>query len=89
MMPIITIRIAQSSDAERITELCHHLGYPTSLEAVKQRYQSFQTNHQHVVYVALADEAVVGWVHGHVCDLLITPPQILILGLVVDEQHRG
>lgn len=89
MVPIITIRIAQSSHAERIPELCHQLGYPTASEAIKQRYQTIQTNHQYVVYVALVDEAVVGWVHGQVRELLITPPQILILGLVVDEQHRG
>jgi GNAT superfamily N-acetyltransferase len=89
MIPIITIRIAQSSDAERIAELCHQLGYPTASEAVRQRSQTIQANPQHVFYVALVDEEVVGWVHGHLCDLVITPPQIIVLGLVVDEHHRG
>jgi GNAT superfamily N-acetyltransferase len=89
MTPTITVRISQPEDAESIATLCHQLGYPTSPEAVKQRCQSMQANDQHIVYVALVNEAVVGWVHGHVCDLVITPPQILILGLVVDEHHRG
>jgi N-acetylglutamate synthase-like GNAT family acetyltransferase len=89
MSPTITIRIAQSRDAENIAKLCHQLGYPTSSEAVQQRCQTIQANNCHIIYVAIANEEVVGWVHGHLCDLVITPPQIIILGLVVDAQHRG
>jgi GNAT superfamily N-acetyltransferase len=89
MSPTITIRIAQSRDAENIAKLCHQLGYPTSTEALQQRFQTIQANDHHIIYVALVNEAIVGWVHSHLCDLVMTPPQIVILGLVVDEQHRG
>lgn len=89
MTPTITVRIAQPEDAGSIATLCGQLGYPTSPEAVAQRCQRMQANNQHIVYVALANANVVGWVHGHLCDLVITAPQILILGLVVDKHHRG
>jgi GNAT superfamily N-acetyltransferase len=87
--PAIAVRVAQTQDAEPIAALCHQLGYPSSPEAVKQRYLQIQADVQHIVYVALVNETIVGWVHGHLCELMITSPQILILGLIVDEQHRG
>jgi GNAT superfamily N-acetyltransferase len=86
----IIIRLAQSKDAEPVAMMCHALGYPTSPEQAVQRLQKLQTNHQDVVYVALQNsETVVGWVHGHICNLVITSPLVLIHGLIVDSNYRG
>jgi predicted N-acetyltransferase YhbS len=86
----ITVRLAQRNDAERIALLCHELGYPTSHEEVEQRIQKVQTNNQHIVYVAILESGdVIGWIHGHICELVITSPQVMILGLIVDQNYRG
>jgi GNAT superfamily N-acetyltransferase len=89
MTPEITVRVAKNQDAEPISALCNQLGYSSLPEAVEQRYLQIQANDQHIVYVALVNETIVGWIQGHFCELMITSPQILILGLIVDEQHRG
>ncbi|MBW4551454.1 MAG: GNAT family N-acetyltransferase [Aphanocapsa sp. GSE-SYN-MK-11-07L] len=86
----ITIRKAQNQDAERIAVLCQQLDYQASPQAVLTRLQHMQQDEQHVIYVAdLGSERVVGWVHAHVCDSVVMPPQALLLGLVVDQKYRG
>jgi GNAT superfamily N-acetyltransferase len=86
----ITVRFAQRNDAERIAVLCHELGYPNSHEEVEQRIQQILKNNQHVVYVALLKSGdVIGWIHGHLCELVITSPQVMILGLIIARNYRG
>ena len=85
----VIIRLARARDAERISVLCHQLGYPASREEVQRRLNQIQQDEQHAVYVAeLADGYVVGWVHVYVCQLVVTDPQAEIGGLVVDEGYR-
>jgi GNAT superfamily N-acetyltransferase len=89
---LITIRKAQNQDAERIAVLCQQLDYQASAQVVLTRLQQMQQDQQHVIYIYVADlgsEPVVGWAHAHICDLVIMPPQALLLGLVVDQSHRG
>ena len=83
------IRLAWAEDAERIAVLCQQLGYPASQEEVQRRLNQIQQDEQHAVYVAeLPDGRVVGWVHVHVCQLVVADPQAEIGGLVVDEGYR-
>jgi GNAT superfamily N-acetyltransferase len=84
-----TIRLARAEDAERIAILCQQLGYPASQEEVRRRLNQIQQDEQHAVYVAeLPDRRMVGWVHVHVCQLLVADPQAEVGGLVVDEGYR-
>jgi GNAT superfamily N-acetyltransferase len=82
-------RVAELEDAEPIAVLCEQLGYPTSTEEVRDRLLVIKNDEEHVVYVAqLASGAVVGWIHAHICNLVITPPQALLLGIVVERSQR-
>jgi N-acetylglutamate synthase-like GNAT family acetyltransferase len=92
-MPIerdrIIVRLANFQDAQAITSLCKQLGYEATVVEIQQRLNKIQSNENHVMYVAtLETDKVVGWIHSHLCDLVIMPTQALILGLVVDENYR-
>ncbi len=83
------IRLACLEDVERISLLCEQLGYSATFEDIKHRLCLLQQDETHVVYVAsLTNKFVVGWVHAHESHLVIMPPQVLVLGLVVDEHYR-
>lgn len=84
----VTIRLASAGDVERIAALCQQLGYPSSHEQVRRRLRQLQ-DEGHAVYVAeQSDGYVVGWVHVHTRELVVTDRQAEIEGLVVDESHR-
>lgn len=88
--PTVAIRLAQSGDSDRITQLCHQLGYAESIEAVQQRLDQLQqTQHSNVVYVAeTAAAGVIGWIHLYICQLLTSDRVGVIGGLVVDAEFR-
>ncbi|NJP10649.1 MAG: GNAT family N-acetyltransferase [Leptolyngbyaceae cyanobacterium RU_5_1] len=88
----VTVRPATIEDADSLAVLCSQLGYPSAPSDIDSRLQDLQAKHDHIVYVAhLRDGRVVGWSHAHQCHLVIAPPQILVLGLIVDANyhHRG
>jgi GNAT superfamily N-acetyltransferase len=83
-----SIRIATVNDADRMAHLCTQLGYPTDAEDMRKRIAETQQQH-HIVFVAdSADQPVVGWIHAHVCHLIISSPLVVIFGLVVDDPFR-
>ncbi len=84
------IRRATLADAERIAELCHQLGYPSSQTAVEQRLKNIQQEKTHAVCVAeRSDGKVAGWIHVYVCPHLQVDLQAEIGGLIVDESDRS
>jgi len=86
---MIKIRLARTEDVERITALGEQLGYPSSPEQVRQRFQQIQHRDDHAVYVAeRADGRLVGWVHVFIRQLLVADLHVEIGGLVVDEAHH-
>lgn len=86
----VTIRVAEAEDAECIAVLCEQLGYPTSIEEVRERLLAIQNDEKHIVYVAqLASGSVIGWIHAHACISVTTPPHALVLGLVVERAERS
>ena len=85
----ITIRLARTADTERIAELCHQLGYPSSPEEVQRRLRQIRQGASHAVFVAeRLNGTVVGWVHVHVRPLVVADLQAEIGGLVVSEDYR-
>jgi GNAT superfamily N-acetyltransferase len=85
----ISIRLASTRDAERISALCLQLGYTASQEEVEQRLHRIQQEDEHAVYVArTSGEYVVGWVHVLIYHLLESPAEAEVGGLVVDENCR-
>ena len=85
----VSIRLASTRDAERISALCLQLGYPASQEEVEQRLHRVQQEDEHAVYGAqTSGEYVVGWVHVLIYHLLVSPAEAEVGGLVVDENCR-
>jgi GNAT superfamily N-acetyltransferase len=86
----VTIRPATLDDCEPIARLSEQLGYPTTREQTQQRLQGIIThNRDHIVYVAVSHDTVIGWIHALVHPSLLTDTAAEIAGLVVDEQHRS
>lgn len=86
----IVIRPALFEDAESIAMLCTQLGYSAARSQVEQRLNILNSNEHHVIYVAtLPTNEVVAWIHAHRCDLIIMPPQAIVLGVVVDKNYRN
>lgn len=87
---LIAIRPACPQDAESIAMLCTQLGYRATRSQIEQRLNTLDSNEHHVIYVAaLPTDKAIGWIHAHRCDLIIMPPQTLVLGLVVEENYRN
>ncbi|MGE5657452.1 MAG: GNAT family N-acetyltransferase [Actinomycetota bacterium] len=84
----VKIRQAEIKDAERIANLCEQLGYSVKHSQIEQCLSKIKEDDSHILYVASANESVIGWVQGHICDLIIAPTHLLILGLVVDRDYR-
>jgi GNAT superfamily N-acetyltransferase len=77
-------------DVERITTLCHQLGYSTSAPEVARRFQQIEQDSRHAVFVAerSGNNYVIGWLHAQLCQLLDCDLQVEVCGLVIDEGYR-
>jgi GNAT superfamily N-acetyltransferase len=85
----VIIRTAEIKDAERIAILADQLGYSVTNQQAKERIDKIQNNGNHVLYVASLDNGdVIGWVHAYICDSIVIQTPALLLGLVVDQDHR-
>jgi N-acetylglutamate synthase-like GNAT family acetyltransferase len=86
----ITIRLAKLEDAEALAKLAEQLGYPSTGEQVRRRFEILaEKSDENAVFVAEADGKTLGWVHVHLYSLLVDDPETEIGGLVVDESVRG
>lgn len=84
----IHLRPMTLTDTDAVCLLTDQLGYPSSAEAMQQRIAAVLDHPDHCLYVALADERVVGWIHGFHTLTLESGPFVAIAGLVVDENSR-
>ena len=86
----VTIRAMRIDDAERVADLSGQLGYPSSVEEIRQRFREITSNPQHGFFVAeISNGEVVGWIHMYACNLMVDDRRVEIWGLVVDERHRN
>ena len=86
----MNVRIAVSGDAPRLAQLSGQLGYPAEAAQVRERLERLAGRPDSVVYVAEAASGdVAGWIHAISTELLEVGPRGEIVGLVVDEHHRG
>ena len=86
----LTIRLARPEDAEALAKLADQLGYSSTVEQVRRRFEALAKNSdENAVFVAEADGKILGWVHAHIYNLLVDDPETEIGGLVVDEAVRG
>lgn len=83
------VRRATIDDADRISDLSAELGYPTPVETLRPSLEAILQRPEDVVFVAVLDGRVVGWAHGSYRVVLSDGARCEVLGLVVEEAHRG
>ena len=83
---ITKLTIEHIQDVQRLSE---QLGYPMSVQDIETNIIAVSTSQDHIAFVALQNEKVVGWIHAFKGLLLESRPFIEIGGLVVDDDQRG
>ena len=84
----MTIREAQLSDSSDIARLTGELGYVGDAEAVRGRLERVASYRDQVVFVAIADDKVVGWLQAHASVSLESGYRVEIIGLIVETVAR-
>ncbi len=86
----VTIRNAVLDDAAALAGLSGTLGYPASVQDVRERLPAIADCENDCVLVACtADGLVVGWIHVFLAHRIETDRFAELGGLVVAEDHRG
>lgn len=75
--------------AKDVQRLSGQLGYPMAIMDIESNISELITTKDHIAFVALENEKVVGWIHAFKGLFLESKPFIEIGGLVVDEEYRG
>jgi GNAT superfamily N-acetyltransferase len=88
--PMISIRTAQISDATSLMPLMEQLGYPTVLEALQAKIQTYSQNNTYQIFLAEKSSHMVGFI-AFVCYEMFVYHQkcCRIEALIIDENHRG
>ena len=84
----LRIRQAAADDACALASLATQLGYPSNAAQARQRLQRLPPGAA-IVLVAEDEGAVVGWIHACAHASLLLDETAEIMGLIVDQQHRG
>ncbi len=89
-MENIITRLSELSnnDAEILTRLSFQLGYETDINQLSIRTQEIINNSNQVIFVATADDKIVGFIHVFSAVRVETPIFIEIAALVIDENYR-
>ena len=86
----VVIRSAGDGDIAALASLSTQLGYPSDVNAMRERLKRVRDKHIGQVFVAVdAASRVVGWTHVVERCHLEDEPFVEIAGLVVDETARG
>jgi len=85
----MTIRTARLEDAPAIAGLSTQLGYPINPEQAEERLRDLMDCTDGAVLVAEEEGTVIGWGHVVGVQRIETGQSAEIVGLVVDESHRG
>jgi GNAT superfamily N-acetyltransferase len=85
----LKIREADLNDAAALAALSIQLGYPSTPGEMVERLTVLGSRPGNGVLVAEDEKGVVGWLHVSGMFFLESPPFAEVLGLIVDEAHRG
>lgn len=89
---MFVVRVAEESDIEALASLSSQLGYPVTLDEMRERYTHVRAARFGEIFVAATrDEsrAVIGWAHVVPRLQLEEAPHTELAGLVVDQCARG
>ncbi|MEO6329025.1 MAG: GNAT family N-acetyltransferase [Ginsengibacter sp.] len=85
----ISIREIAAEDAAEIVLLSYQLGYVISEKQTLQNIKALTQDKHHLVFVAVDEKKVIGWMGMSYSISLTSLPLYEIHGLVVDEQCRA
>ncbi|MES1220275.1 MAG: GNAT family N-acetyltransferase [Bacteroidota bacterium] len=85
----IFIRRMSVTDAAAVNALTHQLGYPLSPEQTMQNISAVIGKKDHETFVAVYDNAVIGWIGLAISFQIEMPSYCEIRGLVVDDNYRN
>ncbi|MFL5384600.1 MAG: GNAT family N-acetyltransferase [Longimicrobiaceae bacterium] len=86
----VAIRTATLDDAPALAALATHLGYPATVEAMRERLARIGARDDYETFVAERDGRTVGFtgvMHG--LSYVYDPPYARLLSLVVEPGERG
>ena len=86
---IVTVRQMRPEDAAAVAALTTQLGYPSTQDEIRRRYDLLKERWDARVCVAQHGGHIVGWIHVQATHLLECDARAEIWGLVVDEAARG
>ena len=84
----MVIRKIDSKDALQISVLANQLGYNINEAAVTTQIASVVKHSEHLVFIAIQDDKLTGFIHGCKMLRLTSPTFWEICGLVVDRNYR-
>lgn len=88
-MATTEIREAMENDATAIARLAEELGYPSTVDQIRERLASLNAD-RHVVFVAVDGAGeVVGWIQVSEVRNLISGMRAEINGLIVSSEKRS
>lgn len=87
MQPVI--RKLKLEDAGDVNRLSQQLGYSLQVEDTTRQIEIILAKTDHIAFVAINNDEVVGWVHAFQASYLESLPFVEIGGLVVDKNYRG
>jgi len=82
------LREAEPEDAAAVAELALQLGYPVEAPVMRERLEVLKLRKDHLVLVAVVDEAIGGWLHAQATEALESGFRVEVIGLVVAERFR-
>lgn len=86
----VTVRQMRPEDASAVAALTSQLGYPSTDDEIRRRYDLIKDRWDGRLFVAQhAGTAIVGWIHVQATYLLECDARAEIWGLVVAEKARG
>ena len=89
MKPVqFDIRLAELGDTQAIADLSAQWGYQSTKEKMSRCLHDIGNNSDHVIYVLLNDDQIIGWIHGIYSLRMETDPFVEIGGLIVDKDFR-
>lgn len=84
----MTIREAYLSDSGDIARLTGELGYAADSDAIRGRLERIASQRDQVVFVAVLEERIVGWLQAHASESLESGYRVEIVGLIVGDGCR-
>ncbi|MDQ8004388.1 MAG: GNAT family N-acetyltransferase [Pedobacter sp.] len=88
-MEISQLTKITETEAQEIYVLSNQLGYTNNFDLLLGRLRAIIPLEEHAIFIAKADNKIVGWLHCLVCLRVESPVFVEITGLVVDEKVRG